>query len=575
MLRNEKGSIISVVIILIAVLSFSLTTITAYSINVVGQTNRIVTQQNNESRAKRLIEQAMVSFEDEIRANILDYGMEWFDDLTLVNSNDDIPLMEAIYDEMGVTVTFDDSFNYLESEMSVTSRRYRFSYPVDEDRDIVRYIYMSNHGVEFESYNNAFLFSIGSDRDLVINGGAYQDANMYGRNTYIGWQSPYRGVDGIFDIVTGSPSHPYFMNLGQINGANHNICQVNTHCIQVDEVNNVLRMYPQHYVPMEAGDITRAALASTTFDSLFGDFNFTNNFFRQLYTLGDPDNNEYLSGTQPNESNILTFIDDNVALGNLRVVTQDGIATRQSITEHSVYYGDLNLTIGNNVTLDNDGHIFIVTGDLTITSLREITGHGQIFVLGDVHIETEGNFSVDAAVFTLGSTYINFELGYGFTRDQHDGFSIFSRGHIFMDFQDNYRITGGQRGVGLLLFTESSMFINGAIGQHGLQGALYAQGRNEGLEDVLKYNAVTDEYEPFRGIFINSYKGQFRANHMSWQPSNNDNFHTFGISSMVTDGNRTRLFESFVGLPEFETITLIPGELYVEKGTFRYERRIN
>ena len=60
---NHRGSVMSVALVVITVLSFSITTITHVSVNLAGSTTVQLEKVNNENTAKGLINQAIGEFE--------------------------------------------------------------------------------------------------------------------------------------------------------------------------------------------------------------------------------------------------------------------------------------------------------------------------------------------------------------------------------------------------------------------------------------------------------------------------------------------------------------------------------
>ena len=67
MLRNEKGSVMSVVVIVVALLSFAITSATAYTYNVVSRTQTQVEIQSSDRLARTLINQSIAEFRDYVQ----------------------------------------------------------------------------------------------------------------------------------------------------------------------------------------------------------------------------------------------------------------------------------------------------------------------------------------------------------------------------------------------------------------------------------------------------------------------------------------------------------------------------
>ena len=156
---NERGSVLSVTLIVITVLTFTLTTVTSSNVNLAGSTTVQMEQVADDSLAKGLIRQAIDDFE----TFILDGGTFDEYDNTEIDNFEDVGVY--IFNDSDSDDDYGDFGEY-------KSRIYKFTYPMPDGDILVKYVYVSNFGTDVEEYD-AFDFSLATNGTLVLNSGYY------------------------------------------------------------------------------------------------------------------------------------------------------------------------------------------------------------------------------------------------------------------------------------------------------------------------------------------------------------------------------------------------------------------
>jgi len=605
MLKNEKGSVLTVAVVMIALLSFSLTSITAYTFRTAANTNRIVEDNESQNEAKRLVQEGIVRFEDEIMALVnTESGMDTFANFE-TNYEDD-PIIEAIEADLGVTITeAENLFDAPIVETDVVARSYRVAYAVSDDRELVRYIHFTNKGIEYEEFN-AFTYSLGSSTNVVLNGGEYlESADIYGGYLYEGYSTAYKDTSGNYQIVdagvfnypagddaTFTSPNPYKCNTDRANDPALDLC------LSVNSENKLV-VHSDLYETVETPE-------SEYFGDLFSGFNFTRMYYNQL--------EEHVEATALiNDDTYYTYFTDAISNGEMEELTTNITGTSNfTLNADSVIDGNATVNIGAN-TLDLNGHSLIVLGDFDITSVSRIESPGQIYVFGDVTISNDRNIAMTANLYTTGEINVGFDEGHGFeitaNGQANEGFGFFARGNIVIDNNTTTALNNGAR-MSLFIFSEGSVKIDSSLHEMAFGGALYAQGITP-LDDVLiERNGVQ---EPFNGLLINSYNGTIDPSgdtdptpgdtndspgnsggngkgkpgtspggggppsHAGGGKESNTHLFSFNALDESTPGNSPsqNLEASFSDLPDFERLVIVPieGDLSIEYSTFSYEEK--
>ena len=134
-MRNERGSILSVAIIMIVVLSFSISSVSAYTYRVASRSNTTVEREGNIIYSQAMIKESMSLFREFIEVQ----GVSNFQE---INNSLYVAFVEDLEATYNVTITM------IEENTEMTARRYRFRHQYDDSSTLSRelYIYMSSDG---------------------------------------------------------------------------------------------------------------------------------------------------------------------------------------------------------------------------------------------------------------------------------------------------------------------------------------------------------------------------------------------------------------------------------------------
>lgn len=498
MIRNEKGSVLSVAIIMIALLSFSLTSLTAYTYRTAENTNRVTEENSRDSEGRRLVNEAVARLDSTIKSNIETDGIEWFEAMTtdptayMDFENDETDGIKAIEDSLtsegGPGITITESEDRYDSEFlppDIHQIGFRIAYPLTDSREVVRYVYFTDQGLQYEEFD-AFDYTMGSNESVALNGGNYTESTtIYGERIYDGYSTTYKDSDGNYQIVDAGD---FNLAAGEkdtkLVAPNRYECQEGSTCLGTDNGDLVLDESSYSY-----SDV------SDTFHyhrDLFMGFGYDDHFFESYATAlgfeeGSIDASNY---------------DDDAFLSELS--TLDGTisqSTGLSLSEDLLIEGDASLDLGGNA-LSLNGHSLIVLGDLTIDSVDAINRGGQVYVFGDVRFNNDRDLMMNANLYGYGQIIVDFDEGHGFIADPDlKGMSFYAKDNILFE-----RNTMDSTAVSMFLFTEASIKFDSALYPMNFRGSVFAQGEGDGLSDVfVERDGVL---EPFKGILVNSYSGE-------------------------------------------------------------------
>lgn len=585
-LHNQKGSSLSTAIIVVAVLAFSVTTITRLTITLSGTTTTILENVNDEADGKGLITKAINDFEIYIEAG---------------NSYDDYNTTQipAVFTSIGVIVTDEtDNFPDFGEGSGNLTKVYKFAYPLSQGDTIYKYVYVSSAGSTYETYH-PFDFSIGTEGDLILNGGYYEDIKMFGNNIYVSDAAPWTEDDLTFlpisDHLTpySSASYPVFTDSGfesQIFvGNTYQYCTSNCFSVTSDSSNPYV-IDKSNYVDVNGGSLSDTGdIQPDHIISFFNNFDFED-FVVEYATQILPTSSRTISG--------------NVTLANLESVIRANMDTRSGgqypntpyvdVTNDSRYtpwrsnesinYGyayDGDLTIANrHIITDYDDEGLVVLGDLHITNDSDNNTErirGTYLVTGDLYLDGYSNDFNRATFIVLGQVFVNYIYGYEInTWSNNYELSIIAMDNIIIDgTHENYG-TADPDPLTALLYSEESIFIDAVESKFQIEGAIFARAAgNSG-----NYLNIEDELgNPIQGIVINSYQGyvskwyEWDWNTWEWVkdidyiPSNNDNDHRFYISPVdASDFQNT-----FMNIPAYSGVTVSDGEFTFEKSEWKIE----
>lgn len=631
MLKNQAGSILSVAFVVMAILTFSLSSLSVYTIRTIENTER--TSQNAVSRneAQRIISQAMQDFRkgtDEYKGieQLLDENPEKDilgdeDDDNFIG-DEDVGLISKVMDdyrsENGDTLLriieddamFRDVEDSEDFEEGIRNASFRFSYTYQENRNIVKYLHITNHGVEHKEYD-AFEFSMGTNDNIFFNGGAIKQSQqgnpeelikIYAGQLYDNYQAFELDNDLNFQeidtLVDDKPTNYLHAVDGSLITNHYRRCLFDSdeECTEIDENGNLIINHDNfNRIGQDDGE-TPAIM-----ENLFSGFDMDEHFFTEFNRLIEPSSVDNESITQSNYLDNLEAIfgqDDN------SILSQSDFEEDLTLDENS-YINPTDGTLEINDSdfeLNTDGYTLFIDGDLEIQNINEINGESTIFVRGNVEFDGTDTLKMANSFMIYGDFIANFEEGSGMlSKDKDEGLSIFTKGNIEILHSES-KLDQGNHHNGFFFFANDSIFINAANTNFRFGGAAYASGNGDGLERVqLRTN---DSTTYFQGIFINSY---FDINNpetiepeydrVNSSPAdfnlegliNPTDAEIYGYSGIGVDNDHNfvlrhfkdihpgggnveeRLRDSFRNVPDsFNTIVLYPNVYSFQTSTFRY-----
>ena len=188
-LNNQRGSTLTITLAVIAVLSFSVVSVTKLTVNLSSATTQHMQTANDEALGKALITKAINDMQVYITAQ---QSYDGFD-------TNEKPTIE---DELGVgIINSTDLFDGFGDNDNSLSRIYKFTYLMSNGQTLFKYSYISAIGSTFET-PHPFSFSVGTDADLILNGGYYNNVSLYGKNIYLSDIAVYEDGDSSTNHVT-------------------------------------------------------------------------------------------------------------------------------------------------------------------------------------------------------------------------------------------------------------------------------------------------------------------------------------------------------------------------------------
>ncbi len=131
-LSNPKGSVMSIAIVVIVILSFSITTATSYSINVAQRTNTVVETRSDDLLGETLLRQAINEFQDFLR----DIGPNSFLEFDTTYADED-------FRQYLIDTYFLHDVRVQEDNLENNGRVYRFVYQRTDGTRIFRDLYVA------------------------------------------------------------------------------------------------------------------------------------------------------------------------------------------------------------------------------------------------------------------------------------------------------------------------------------------------------------------------------------------------------------------------------------------------
>ena len=620
---NNKGSILSVAFVVMAILTFSLTSLSVYTLRTIENTERTSNTALSRNEAQSIISQAMNDF----RKGTDDFdGLEdlledeEYDDEEILNYDQYPELLdnlikdvEALYEDdeavkkLGIKEVpdmlgdFDDEHNE-----NIHATSFRFSYTFSEDRDVVQYLHVTNHGIEYQEYT-AFKFSMGTNADMVFSGGNLDGSDaeepyIYAGTLYDSYLEYGLEENNFYQLDNDGPTNYLKSHEGALVTTNYQRCiydreDKNDDCLETT-TNSALEQ--GNSLVLNKHEYKRIGETEDSFlDDLFSGFDMERHYYRRFTAhfedhIDDVDETNYLDY-------IGDYFEDYTIIEN---ATEDDL---DDINEHTLLRFDGEMEINKNA-LDIGDNVVFFDGDVRINNLEEIDDRGNLFINGDLMFEGNEKLLSTASFFVYGDMIADFEPNGGLSIKKFSegkGITLFTLGNIEIlsgDFL--YEESGNVETNAFFFFANGSIFINSDQG-FNMAGVLYASANGDGLQRIQTRNAPDDELENFHGIFINSQSsGTATPDEDEYEDAGEtttglefdnvihpdgveitgfsgigkDNEHRFILRPMSEvhpgGGNNNKeqeLKDSFNNVPStFETLVLYPGEYTFQTSTFSY-----
>lgn len=537
MINNEKGSVMSVAIIVIAILSFSLTSLTAYTYRNASNTNRVIESETSEAVAKRLVNEGLAQLQASIDQKKEEEGIQWFQALTTDPSAlmdfeyDSVDGIVAIENALGVNIEkVSDQNDTVDTANSLHQIVFRIAYGTSDSREVVKYLYYTDFGAQYEELD-AFEYEMGTNGAVALNGGDYKESTqIYGKSVYTAYSTAYKDSTGDYTVL---PAGSYNKPAGYIGPESASFTSPDQYkCpddgeICLDDPNGDLVLLEDLYNYYDYSE------TNAYFKDLFMGFDYDDWYFNSLASILGEDENSI--------KNI--NYEDNAWYDSLNSLDPETINPQSNLTltEDRVVDGNLSLDLNGN-SLNLNGNTLIVRGDLTIDNLDAISRPGQLYVHGDVIIQNTRNLHMTANLHTYGKIVVDFDEGHGFTPSSTpQGFGLFAKDNILFDSNTTFDP------LPIFIFTESSIKFDSAKYPMNLQGSIYAQAEGDGLPDV--YIKRGTEQIPFKGILVNSFSG-------TYDPNNPEN------DGFIPDGED--IVEPYVEDKAYEPGSLVNGSAKIK-----------
>jgi hypothetical protein len=601
---------------IMVVLASSLATVTAIAV----QQNKATTIKSNnttdENVGMRLIQQAIGEFE----AYIMD---------TQDFNNYDVNMIDDVETDYNVRVdNVTTEFEEFGENEIYTSYVYRFEYTLNNGNILQMYSYVSTSG---STVNNAgdpitpFDFSIGTNGDLVLTGGYYDNPTPDGDNPsffassiYFNSRAPYLEYNSWSIVPSSGGTFPDFSDDGLDTDMYYreNYVYCGSSCWDTGGPNDPIILEKSKFVTIEgAGIETGNYEQNEVVPNFFGDFDFENTVFDFIKNEGptepsigdDPDDftitdeftiDNYLdvimaNTAEPEEVCEYIWVQNGNGHGNngkwkwtcynaapeapytnLTDYEYDFNYTNPSFLVSGVFEGDLTVYNGLHIE-DRDDETLIITGDLIIDNDSYITMDGKFVVLGDLKF-TGDTVDIDGAFYVFGQTIFDFDNRSGINENtvgvDEYGLTVISRDNII--FKSMWERTRQNAGTfAAFLYTEESIYIESVNSRVKMKGVFFANAKNESYEqdefgnDIYNHIPVVDEDGTYiNGIVINSYRGFYKYNRDRLIPKTSTDFNRFYYMGVLDAAYQ----DAFVEIPEFDSVVFKEGGYTFERSEFSY-----
>lgn len=600
--QNQQGSVLVVALIVMVVLTASVTAITNLTIDQEYATQIKSETVFEETTGKSLIQLSISEFEAYIRLT------EDFAAYDLV----EIPLVETKYGVFVTDVSGTPGFEEFTVTTEGESKAYRFAYPISNGNTLVMYSYVSTTGSSVESFD-PFDFSLGTNGDLILSGGYYGQANLFGENIYFGIRSQYireKANGNLIIRATGKniSTYPDFYTDGSSSFVQANIDYqyCNGNCWDFNGVNNPYTIEKSEYLDIAGSSLEQGVVnPATTITDFFGDFDYDQTVLDFVTDIG-PTNSRTISDAitidtirdvvyansgdatvwSPGNGNgggggggngggggwfswVFPSDEDYTRITDLATFTP--LTDEESLNFGAFYDGDL--TIGEGLHMvDRDDEALIIAGDLIVDNDDYITMDGKFVILGDL-IFQGATVDMDGAFYVLGETHFDFDDGEGLQERGNTseyGMTLMAKNSVFFDsmWRSESSPDLPDYSLEVFIYTEESIYVEAVNSRVYVRGVFFSAGKDVSTLGVDKTDfPVLDEAgDPINGIVINSYRGYTNNNGALVQSNDVDN-NGFYFLRITED----QLRDAYTEIPVFESLVVTEGVYSFETSEFYYE----
>lgn len=591
-LSNESGSVLAVVFAVMAVLTLSLTAVTVMTVNTAKVTSFEVRKINSHNTGEGLINEAIEMLRDEITVT-----QEFPSDLALNN----IYVGSGL--DAGTDTTFTVRVNDVTAEHAdegygdfgdIRIHLFRFEFTLETGNLLVRYLHITTGASSIESFN-PFDYAVGTNGDLVLGGGYYNDVKMFGKNVYMSTIAPYYNdfLNNQSKTKTYNSEQPYFTNPGSTISTNKDLlfCPDDSCYGTSTNQNSDIQFYRSNFDELVTELDNPVENDSTTVNDFFGEWTFAEYVLNYVANIGPTDNKNAITETmtldtlgdivgKPENAGIPTLTGSGKKVNSIPDTAYVNLTGYEQILysqpKFSIYYdGDLTINDRLRIRLQgqfNEEAALIVDGNLTIDmpSSNKITAN--IVVTGNVIVQGK-SVDVEGMLLVLGQTFFRFDDGHGFqTTGRNEGYTFLTRDNIIIE-SIYAQHTGPllHNEFSMFIYTEESIYIDGVNSNFHLDGSMFARAANATGNHIPVIDNETGE--PLNGIFISSYQGYIS----SYPTSYGQEIPHAGIPNLLSNGFTISVdtaisYEAkFIFVPEWESLVYSSGTVSFFPGDFAIE----
>jgi len=591
-LNNENGSVLAVVFAVMAVLTLSLTAVTVMTVNTAKVTSFEVRKINSHNTGEGLINEAIEMLRDDITIT-----QEFPTELQLNNIYVGSGLDAGTLDTYTVRVndvTADHADEGYGDFGDLKIHLFRFDFTLETGNLLVRYLHITTGSSSVESFN-PFDYAMGTNGDLILGGGYYNDVKLFGRNVYMSTTAPYYNdfLNNQSKTDVFNSEQPYFTNPGSTLSTNNDLlfCPDDSCYGTSANQNSDITFYRSNFDELVTELANPVENDSTTVNDFFGEWTFEEYVINYVANIGPTNNLNNITEAmtldtlgsivgKPENAGVPILNASGKKVQTLPDTAYVNLTDYEQIIysspKFSIYFGD-DLTIDDRVRIRlqgqfNEESALIVDGNLTIDMASSNSITANIVVTGNV-IVTGKSVDVEGMLIVLGQTFFRFDDGQGFTTTgRNEGYTFLTRDNIIIESiyaQHTGPLLDNE--FSMFIYTEESIYVDGVNSNFHLDGSMFARAANA----TGNYIPVVDfdTGEPILGIFISSYQGYIS----SYPSSYGQEIPHAGIINLLSNGFTISVDTAisydakFVFVPEWEslvystgTVSFFPGEFAIE-----------